>query len=269
MKKSKKPWASVDYFAFFVIVPIIIISIFLLPETIKDSLVLHPSNPTFISVFFSNYVHLEFWNHLLGNLIFYLIVMILIFNIEMDKGRFRKASLLIFIALPFVNSSFVIFFTPFLKNALGFSGIISAFYGYLLFSAYNFIKQNYKPSINGNIFLLLIWGINLFIVDIYNLHDTNIFLQVVMISLVSCIAYNYRSNIKLITNKMKTHYKKLPENQRTYKLILFLITLIFLFSLPIFLIPPVIIMEGGNVTNIMAHWVGYSFGLGSGFIIKR
>ena len=144
-----KSWGKIDYAIFFLLVPAVLTFVYILPFGIKDYLVLQPLNPTFLSIFFSNYTHIEFF-HFFNNILAYLIIIFLIFNIETDKKLFYKTSLLIFILLPFISSLSIIYLTPTVSPTLGFSAISSAFLGYLLYAVYNFLKNAWKLSLNNS-----------------------------------------------------------------------------------------------------------------------
>ena len=58
-------------------IPLILTIIFLLPSSIKDTLILHYYSPTILGFYFTHFVH-ETMPHFLGNLFLYLVLMALI-----------------------------------------------------------------------------------------------------------------------------------------------------------------------------------------------
>ena len=133
MNKIQPKYKKTSYMIFYFLVPAFLLLIYFLPYSIKQYLILDVSNPTLISIFFSNYTHSEFL-HLVSNLIAYFILIFLLFKVEIYKKMFYKISLLNFIFLPFVVSLSTVYFLPRVPPAQGFSAVVSAFNGYLLYS---------------------------------------------------------------------------------------------------------------------------------------
>ncbi len=254
-----KFWKKKDYFFFYFLIPILLTFTYLLPENIKQDIILNLSNPTIISMFFSNYVHLEL-THFLGNLISYLIVIFLLFNLETNRILFYRSSLLIFIILPFVSSFLVISIFPSLPPSLGFSAIVAGFMGYLVYSVFRYIKEFYYPQIN-NFFLYLILMINLIVVA--NNLGTPITFQIFILSILIILIYLNRVAIKEIGKIMMLKFKDLFSQKSVgrliYKYLLFILIIISIFNLPNLI--PSKIKIGSSIINIFSHYVGYLFGL--------
>lgn len=251
-------WNKKDYFFFYFIIPFILTFIYLLPDNIKNYIILNPSNPTILSIFFSNYVHLEPW-HFLSNLIFYLIIIFLLFNLERDKNFFYRSSFFIFIILPFVSSILIVYFIPFIPPSLGFSAIVAGFMGYLVYSAFRYIKEYYYKQTHY-FFLYLILMLN-FIIVANNLRVPITF-QIFILSISIILFYLNRVAIKEISNQIFLKFKGLMSQklygQIIYYYLLFFWVIIFIFGLPI-IIPSNIIIGNGRI-NIFSHYIGYLFG---------
>ena len=268
LNPNLKLWKKKDYFIFLILIPAVLLLTYLLPENIQNYLTLHVSAPSLFSIFFSNYVHVDLL-HFLGNLLSYLIVIFLLFNLETNKNIFYKSSFLIFIILPFISSFLVIRYLPSaLPPSLGFSAIVAAFMGYLVYSAFAYIKKYYCPQ--TNIFLIyLILIINLMMVA-YNLSTPDIF-QIIIVLILVILFYFNRIVIKEVGKQMVIKFKnRLTQNlikSLVYNYLLFLASFYFIFFLP-YLIPSKIIL-GKSIINIFAHYIGYLFGLFVPIIIEK
>ena len=137
-----KNWSRLCWLVYFLFIPVFLLVLFILPDSIKQYLVLQSNNPSLLSVFFNHYTHINFI-HVLNNIFIYLITSFLIFNIETNKKRFFLVTLLFFLFLPFIVSFILLLLIPSNFYMLGFSAINASFIGYLIFSVYNFLKDQY------------------------------------------------------------------------------------------------------------------------------
>jgi|Deesub1362B_J571_1020462.scaffolds.fasta_scaffold00997_5 hypothetical protein len=251
-------WNLYDFLLFFLILPGILVLIYSLPPDMKESFTLIVSNPTILTMFLSHYTHLEY-KHFLSNIITYFLIIFLIFNVETNKKIFYVSSFLIFIILPFVSSLSNIIFTPNIPKISGFSAIVSGLIGYFIFAVYNYLKKVSTLSVKAEFFSFLIL-VNLSIVGIINL-GTPIHIKVLLavISIVFLLI-----NLKTM-QKISIHYlKKLKELVNhppilSYRVGVFVIAIVYLFSLPNLI--PSEIRRGTNLINILAHYVGFCFGV--------
>jgi len=256
-KKSFLKWNKLDYAIFFLIIPLILVIIYLLPQTIKNSFILLPTKATITNMFFSNYTHTSF-SHLMNNLIGYFIIIFLIFHVETNKRIFYISSFLIFILLPLLSSLLVITIIPKIPPALGFSAIVYSFFGYLLYSVYKFVNKSYKISVDYK-FLLLLLMINILIFSIFSV-------QIMLLITASIIAvfliYINRKVIKEISKQMILNWRMLPNQkfiERLYSIAIFSLVIVFMFSFTT-AIPSKIVVEN-SIINIFSHYIGYMFGL--------
>lgn len=259
-------WKKADFLFFFAFIPSLLIALYLLPLTTKESLALDPSNPTVLSMFFSNYIHLDF-KHFFGNFASYLVVMFLIFNIESNKKIFYWTSLTLFILLPFIASLSNILFTPYLPMITGFSAIVAGFVGYLLYAAYNYLK-NTSTYMEGE-FLTLLFLLNLSIVGIFNLNTPMSIKS--GLAIISAM-FLYKNITPIIQISKQFHYDLnvlLATNPLVgmYRFLIFMLVLVFIFSLPKLI--PAVIAKGTIQINILAHYLGYVFGVAAPLIIEK
>lgn len=259
-----KRWQKQDYFIFLIFLPAILILFYFLPGAIKSLFILNTKNPTFLSIFFSNYIHTDF-SHLLNNLVGYLLIIFLLFNVETNRKMLYKISLSNFIILPFIISLSTIYFLPQLQTSQGFSAIVLAFTGYLLFSIFLYLKDNYHQKLNYT-FLWLLLMINFTIWSIFS----EIGFLLVLIPITLILLFCNRNSIKEILIQMKSEFYKLSRQnfiRRAYNILIFLLTFVFIFSLWKFL-PTKIITKIGAI-NIVAHYLGYCFGVFVPILIEK
>lgn len=259
-------WKLSDYIFFFVVVPAFLILIYLLPLSIKDSMVLYASNPTPFSIFFSNYVHLAPM-HLLSNLIFYLVILFVIFNLETTKKELYVASLSFFLVLPVVISLLNLYFLGNILlshniSFLGFSGIVSAFMGYLLYTLYKYFKQNYYNLLHITFYGLFVF-INLLLVTIFSLTNVSIlFILLILFIIFICFIYNINPIIQILRKGGQEYLALISQKSRgklVYAFIMYIVTFIFVFYLSS--IMPSTIASSNGFINILGHYIGFSFAL--------
>ena len=139
LKDDKK----LDWFIFYFIVPLFLIIVYIMvylhPE-LERVLILQTSNPTWISIYLSNFVHTDFWHHLGGNLLSYFILIYLILFFRTDRKKFYINMALFFTVLPVLGSLSTIYYISASSPSFGFSGIVSGLAGYLLYSVYWYIR---------------------------------------------------------------------------------------------------------------------------------
>ena len=253
-------WERYEYFAFFVLVPLTLFLIYLIPQEIKESyFILFPENPNLYSTFLNNYAHSDA-SHLAGNLFTYLVIMFLIFNVEVCRSLFRRMALIIFIILPIVLSLSDIYLSKIIHSSLptlGFSGVVAGWVGYFAYSAYNHIKRLHNISLNMN-FLCLVFLINASAVALSYGE-----LLLAFVSLVSSIilAYLNRKGLLALVRVLVPFLRTGGDERmvKFYKNVVFLLSIFFVFSL--FALVPRTPRMDSAIVNTTAHYIGYVFGL--------
>ncbi len=159
-----------DFLILAIPISVLLIVVHLLPQNIKDILILQPANPTPISLYFSNFVH-DGFDHLSVNLLNYLIYLLLILHLEINRKRLYLTAFIFLIPLPFFISLFLVKTWSNTLPMLGFSAITAAMAGYLLFSAYqyvdHYIKKSRKVSISPSLLYWPLFSIYLFIMAFF------------------------------------------------------------------------------------------------------
>jgi len=279
--KLKKPlflknWEKKDIILFSGVI-LIISLIYLSPDEIKQRMVLIPSNPSILSMFFSHYVHLTDM-HLIGNIIGFITVLILIFSLQPNKKSLYQFSCFSFFLLPLILSILQVYFlSSSIYPNFGFSGIVSAFVGYYLVVLYEYMKKNVGKIVDKNFYLVLIFANMLGVV--YSIEK---FSNIFYVSAFGLLVYfvSIRDQIYLILVYV---WKKIQFESPKDKNMLFwamnftmsYLTMIIklgihtsyaLFALVFFLVTPesinngVLIPVNGAVPNILVHYFGFVAG---------
>ena len=135
-KTAIKSWLWYHFLSFYCVIPLIVLTIPLLP--FNDLFILDICHPTFLSIYTSNFVHTTL-PHLAGNLVMYLIAITGILFLENDKLRFRNMLAFLFVILPIIASIFFIIYlgkvctVQEFTNTYGFSTITLGFTGYFVY----------------------------------------------------------------------------------------------------------------------------------------
>ena len=275
-KTNKIIWNFKDYLIFFLLIPLVNIIIFFLPITLKESLMLNWNSPTILNIFISNYLHRDL-PHLILNLICYLIIMFLIFNLETTKKRLYSMLIIGLFAIPFIlfagifaGIKILILLKIINKNippGLGFSGIVCFFLGYLLFVSYEYCKTRYYSRLRYHlIYIVLIPNIVLWLI-FNNLLNKNIIYLLLITTIVLEVAL-VRSNfngLKKVYNGilLEITTKNKQRKINWYKFIIFILVIAFNLSLTI-IIPKEIRVKG--IINTPVHFLGYLLGIFIPFI---
>src|SRR3989338_5745857 len=224
-----KLWPLKSWILYFIFIPLIVLGIFILPQSFKDSFfILKSSDPTLI---------------------------FLLFSIEHKKKLFYVTSGFLLILLPFISSLTTIYFLP-KFNAQGFSITVSGFIGYYLYAVVAFIKKRFSINTNTLLLMFIMLNVTILLLVNYNLSLltlVSIFLTMLLITLNLRPIRMLRNYIIVSARTKEPYLKILP------KLFYFGLSLIFIFYLP-FLIPDVILSEG-VIIYTFGHFLGYMIGI--------
>ncbi len=250
-------WSKADWIFYFVAVPVLLLAVFFLPSSIKQYLILQMQAPTILSIFANHYTHTDPM-HLIGNLSVYIVLVFLIFNLETDKKRFHTMSVFFFIIVPLVVSLILIRFLSILPPTQGFSAIDAAIMGYLIYSAYTYLRARYN-FIKPNILAISIFA-NMALLTIFNGYGLGI-ISVCLIGLFAFLFIEFR-NIVSLSRELFKSYKSISRKaffELVYKTTIFLFTGCLMFALPTLV--PFNIVEGSAIINSAAHYIGWLLGL--------
>ena len=256
-------WKKSDFAFFFLFIPALLTLMYLLTSDLKNNFILYTSNPTVTSMFFSNYVHTAN-SHFLGNFLLYFVVMFLLFNIETDKKRFYRIGFLIFIVLPFFSSWSFMYYTGISGPTQGFSALLAAFFGYMICSAYRYIKVKYDSSLKITfLWMLLMLNVSLVMRNLDVKYPFDILIVGFTLSL---IVLNVKAIAGLLRQIMANYRLQRTTFEIFYIASVSAFCIVLLFVLP--LLVPDVIMVNGHIINTFSHYIGWVFGIVVGIGLK-
>jgi hypothetical protein len=265
MERMNKEKLSFGFaaFVFFLLIPLILILIFLLPENTKIALSLNTLNPSAYSLLTSGYTHLTF-THFISNFIAYLFIMPFIFYFDFKRNMKMLFLVLIFLflLLPIFYSILSVgLFSYFGANVLdkGFSTILAALIGYLPVSYIYFLKDERKINFSNSYYvLLLFFSFNLSLITLIN--GWYLILAVIVPLFLLCLYFSLPD-----LRKIRDFYLDLSGRKSFglfhiwIVLLLWIVALLLCFIASIGLFPASLNGSSGT-TNIFAHYVGYAYG---------
>jgi len=138
IRSNLKNWNFYEWILFWVAIPALLFVVYSLPQSIKDEyFILNTENLWRVQTFlFSSYTHSQLYPHLIGNIAFYFIVMLMIFAFEDNKRRFWIVASWSLFIVPFISSSLTIILWSIFNRTVtgqGFSAINGAFLAYAMF----------------------------------------------------------------------------------------------------------------------------------------
>ena len=127
-------------------VPVLLVTIHLLPREALEQLAFDTTQPTVVTAFASHFVHMDAF-HLFGNSTVYLCVVGITYILCILSNRrrfFRLSFFILVLAFPIVLSSMQLVF-PRERLIFGFSGINAAFAGMACFVFTGYVRENITP----------------------------------------------------------------------------------------------------------------------------
>jgi hypothetical protein len=139
VKSNLLSWKPVEWVICWGLIPAFLLLVYLLPQGIRDeNFILNTASPwRFQTWFLSSYTHSQLYPHLIGNLAFYFIILLMIFAFEEDRRRFRIMAGWSFLAVPILSSLLTILFWDFIGRTTtgqGFSAVTGALLAYAMFA---------------------------------------------------------------------------------------------------------------------------------------
>jgi hypothetical protein len=123
-------------------VPTVLMAVFALPASVRETYVLAYTAPTLATMFTSHFVHLT-QSHLLANLLGYGFVVPLTYLLCVLSGRrqlFRVVFVSLLVSLPFALSALnLLFIRP--RVGYGFSGVVMGYFGFLPLALFGYLEQ--------------------------------------------------------------------------------------------------------------------------------
>ncbi len=271
---SKKPYFKRDMFLLVVVIPAMLTLLFLLPSSIKNELTLYHGSPNAVSFYTTHFIHESFY-HFSSNLVFYLMFIIPIYLLCQLADQRKKFYLMlasIFFVLPFllsivtllVPASESLFSIPTSKS-LGFSGIVSALFGFLPYSTLSYFKKSLGQK--TGIFNLLMMAFFLLLGSALLTYPEPLTLsRISFLILVWGLLFGYSIRI-LRDASLKAYFSsvidKISKNRifRGGFLALYLLGLIAVF--------PEELRIGKDMVGVHIHLIGFAFGFLISYIFVR
>jgi hypothetical protein len=252
---SKTPHFKRDLFLLVVVVPVVLSLLFLLPDSTKDQLILHKDSPQALTLYTSNFIHLDA-AHLFGNVIFYIVLVIPVYILNLRAEQIRKfylMMLLFFTLLPVLILVLDLRLLP-TGTSLGFSGIVAAFLGFLPYSAFSYFKKSegWKTGISTFLFIVLFFSFGFILLTYFEFTLYNFILLTIVwgLSFGFFILAIRNAAIKESLSSMIYALKK--------KRLLLSVPLIYFFGLGSLF--PENIRIGNGTVGIDIHYIGFFFG---------
>ena len=138
LKSNLRSWKPVEWVIFWGLIPAILLIVYSLPQPVRDDwFILNTPYPGRIQTWFlSSYAHSQLYPHLIGNLAFYFVVLLMIFAFENNRCRFRIMAAWSFLAVPVISSLLTIAFWGLIGRTTtgqGFSAVTGALLAYAMF----------------------------------------------------------------------------------------------------------------------------------------
>ncbi len=250
---------------FFLIFPIVITLIMIIPQSIRDLLELNIKDPLWWQYFTQSFVH-NSWRHLGSNLVgyfLYSLVLIILINQSKLKKEFYRLSLFLIISLPIISSliqvksySIILSWLPNLQHSAGASGIVSALAGItIIFWFVHFNKINKEIFFDVRTSLLCILFVVLFFVVYYSKGTSYLVAFIFILFLIFLLT--------LISNLRKIFIEITKESQKNllFTFILILTPILF-FATPKIIFPTFDAMfNNGVFTDFLMHYIGIAYGI--------
>jgi len=237
-----------------------VLLIFYLPGDVKDSLVLRSDDPCVLGLFMCHFVHFDFCNHLLPNMVVYLTAALLLYFFLIglnERILFYQFFAFNCLAMPFLLSLIWILANRLAftwgKASFGFSGIAAAFLGSLVSAYALFLNKLLKIKTNNVCLSALFLIALLFAITYYTPTVTMTALNVIILACFTITAYK---TLRSVDCQAKNRLKEKTKKPVIINLLPILLYLIILASSPA-LFPVQIIVENTTV-NIFLHYMGFT-----------
>lgn len=236
----------------FSIIILLICFIFLLPEHLKQLLILDRNNLFINQLWTTSWTHLDFYHFFSNITVFALLfwLSLIIFNeLNKRKKEYYINLILIILIVPLATS---IAFLQYLsiKTGLGFSDIVAATLGLSIYYSIEYFNKGINKKINQHSPITQIGIATLLLITVLSLFTQPIYITVLMLTIIliyTTIKY------KLNPNKIINFIQKNPK-----KFMLIGITIFLLICFPTM---TQFQQENGSITNGMAHFLGLYLGI--------
>lgn len=238
------------------LVPVVLVGVFLLPQSVREQLVLESTDPTLVAAYTAYFVHIQEF-HLVGNLLMYALVVPLTYLLAVLGGRrrlFVNAFLTFLLAFPFALTVFQLIF-PRERLLFGFSGINAAFFGLLCFVVVSYAGRVVPSPLTEREAPALLFG-TLAIVALVSLPSRAYPLEIALVSGILATVYVFSA---VMNEGLPSFEQVRVETKRGGYVELGCIGLGVLVLFP-FLAFQTVFVGDGTVYDVYVHLVGYCLG---------
>lgn len=243
-------------------VPVLLLAVFALPESLRSGLVLEYRSPDLLTVYTSHFVHRSA-GHLWANVLGYAFVVPVTYVLCVMSGRrglFRTVFLGLLVALPFALSALnLLFVRP--RVGYGFSGVVMGYFGFLPLALFTYVETQTSADLDHDyspvLFLVGIVAISWAVVSV-----TVAAVGVGAVALLICAVYARR----LLYSSPDRLLGRLWRAPPGYLELAGIGTLLFL-SYPSVAFPadP---HGAGTIVNLYTHLLGYALGFMSTYALR-
>jgi len=236
------------------VVPVVLTGIFLLPKPIQRSLILDFQNVSIFNLFSYGFVHRDL-GHYAGNLVSYVTLVLsayLLCVLGKEKKFFRYTWLSFVLLVPPVIALIELVSPVSPNTTAGFSGVASAFLGFLPISLVLFLRNRVSKSIQAShavVLLLVVLGVTSFTYSGISGLTLGTFAATILLA----VFYVYRIGFE----EVKRVLGDIASMQGHLELVLF--GILFFLATPTMIFPANISRAGGTV-DIFAHYLGLVLG---------
>lgn len=243
-------------------VPVVLVGLYLLPESLRRDLVLSYADPTAVTAFAAHFVHLDA-TFLASNLLLYALVVPMAYLLCLHAGR-RREFYVVFatflLAFPFLLSALNVAL-PRPRIGYGFSGINTAFFGFLPIALVWYLSRRPGTRTGLHDAPVLFFGCTT-LVAVVAVPPSLLSLSVVVSGLLATVAYLGEWMPGIVTLR-----RELADGWRTRPGALGIAAVgastAVLFPFVAFPAAPA---GGGQVVNIYVHLLGYTLGFIAAYV---
>jgi len=251
-----------------VAVPVFLAAIhFFIPGAIQGQLAFSHERFSVYTLVTAAYVHAG-QAHLLGNVAGYLLAAVYAYMlcVAVDERRwFWRTFVLFLVALPILVSltSYVVFSTWFPEASpisRGFSGVVAGFAGFLLVALAVYVRKRYSTELGGVV------GVSLFLVLMATIDF--IYSGRVRLSVGGLVAAGIALQVGSYVWQAEVDLDEL-DRRRVAQDIGAVVLVFAVLGYIVVSMFPADIVQGGSTTNIIAHAMGFLFGVSGSILCRR
>jgi hypothetical protein len=238
-------------------IPVVLVLVQLLPESVREALVMNYGSPSVLTMYTTHFVHAG-WGHLAGNVLVYLVAVALVYALflyaEARRTFFLGFALVVFVA-PVPLSAMDLWTVGSQVGDLpsrGFSALASAFVGFLPVAVFVFLREEVSERLRvyESLGLFLI-GLGVILIIYSGPTD-----PVTWVALVAGVLYYVHPVWKLDAEERGRFWE-----WNFWKRSLVMYAALFFVVSPVLLFPsnPA---SGGSLVNVVTHFSGFAVGYG-------